>query len=70
MKMADLNYIHVMGFETESDLDADKPEHIDSISQTGDWEDDVASIIADHKDNYFHITVESDDGKPLPSFCQ
>ena len=68
--MSDSNYIHVMGFETEASLDKDSAKHIDSIAEEGDWEKSVQSMIDENKFRYFHISVESDDGKPLDSFNQ
>lgn len=62
------NYISIYGFESESDLENNKETHIDSIAQDDAWEECVLSIIEDNKGNYHHITVQSDDGKPLPSF--
>ena len=59
-----------MGFETAHCLDRDNAKHIDSVSETDDWKSSVQAIIEENKPSYFHITVESDDGKPLPSFIQ
>lgn len=64
----DLNYISIYGFKTEEDLDNNNEHHIDSISETGNWVKDVKSIIADNKDDFFHISVQSDDGRDLPEF--
>lgn len=61
-------YINIYGFKTEDDLNNNKETHIDSITEDGDWEQTVQSIINDNKDDYHHITTESDNGKPLPSF--
>lgn len=68
--MSGLNYIHIMGFKTAACLDGDNAKHIDSVSETDDWERSVQNIIEENKPSYFHITVESDDGKPLPPFNQ
>lgn len=64
----EVNHISIYGFVTESNLEANQDTHIDSIEQSGEWEKCVLSIIKENKDNYHHITVQSDDGKPLPSF--
>lgn len=64
----ELTHISIYGFETEENLDNNKEKHIDSITKDGFWERCVIDIIAENKNAYYHITVESDDGKPLPSF--
>lgn len=61
----DANYISIYGFRTEKDLDENNDEHIDSILEDDNHEEDIKSILAREKDNFYHITVESDDGKPL-----
>jgi hypothetical protein len=65
---SELNHVTIYGFVTEEDLEKNRESHIDSLTQEGDWEDCVLSIIEENKDTFYHITVESDDGKPLPSF--
>jgi hypothetical protein len=63
--MSDLNYFHIMGFVSEKDLDADRSTHIDSIAEEGDYEAAVKSIIEDNKGKYYHVSVESDNGREI-----
>jgi hypothetical protein len=65
---SEVNYISVYGFKTEGALDNNEETYIDSIAEEGDWERTIHSIVEDNKENYYHITVQSDNGKPLSSF--
>jgi tRNA G37 N-methylase Trm5 len=65
---SEVNHISIYGFVTEDDLNNNIEKHLDSITEDGEWEKTVQSIVNDHKSHYYHISVESDNGKPLPSF--
>jgi hypothetical protein len=65
---SEVNHISIYGFKTEEALENNEETHIDSITEEDDWESAVDSIVEDNRGKYYHITVESDNGKPLPSF--
>jgi hypothetical protein len=66
--MSELNHISLYGFKTEDDLDNNIEQHIDSIVEDDNWIKDVNAIVASNKPKFFHISVQSDDGRRLPEF--
>jgi hypothetical protein len=62
--VASARHIYIRGYRTEEDLDAQRSEAIDAITEES-WEesDEGQEIIEENESDFFHIEVTNEDGK-------